>query len=208
MYKVFIENREVLFVNSQKNEETTAGISEDDLAYSHADLVNYLRHNPSIDSFSIYCGDVQKTWNRHFENFQFIHAAGGVVTKNGEWLFIEREGRIDLPKGHLESNEDSVVGAAREIAEECGIYPLHFVAPICTTHHTYVYNETQVLKKTDWYLFNYPGNQFGEPQIEEGIDAVHWLKLDEISAAYGNMFRSIQSVVDSTKDVMHQFGFL
>lgn len=143
-----------------------------------------------------------------FQELPIHWCCWGVVLKNGEWLFIEREGRIDLPKGHLELNEESVDGAAREIAEECGIYPLHFVAPVCTTHHTYVYNETPVLKKTDWYLFNYVGNQSGEPQVEEGIDAVHWLKLDEISAAYDNMFRSIQSVVDSTKDVIHQFGFL
>jgi hypothetical protein len=51
-------------VNLEKNEETTAGISEDDLAYSHADLVNYLRHNPSIDSFSQGQGKTDKSTAR------------------------------------------------------------------------------------------------------------------------------------------------
>lgn len=77
MYKVFIENREVLFVNSQKSIEPTAGISEDDLVHSHADLAHFLRLNPTIDSFSIHCDDAQRTWNRYFKNFQFIGAAGG-----------------------------------------------------------------------------------------------------------------------------------
>ena len=199
MYKVFIENREVVFVNSQKSNQFTAGISEDELMNDLMDLRHLASLNPTDEPFTIYCKDAQQAWERYFGSYQFIHAAGGVVIKEGKWLFIEREQRIDLPKGHLEPNEQVSEGAAREIAEECGIFPLTLVDFIGSTHHTYEFQSNPVLKKTDWFLFRYDGYKCGTPQMEEGIEAVHWLTWEEISTSLSDMFRSIQLVVQLTK---------
>ncbi|MBQ1222246.1 MAG: NUDIX domain-containing protein [Alistipes sp.] len=65
--------------------------------------------------------------------FTPVVAAGGVVENSrGEWLFIHRNNRWDLPKGHLEPGEELEVCATREIEEETGV-AAEVVAPICTT---------------------------------------------------------------------------
>ena len=54
--------------------------------------------------------------------FTPVEAAGGIVVNNrGEWLMIHRNGRWDLPKGHLEPYEMLPECAVREVAEETGV---------------------------------------------------------------------------------------
>ena len=54
--------------------------------------------------------------------FRYVVAAGGVVySPAGEILMIHRNGRWDLPKGHMESGESTAQCALREVEEECGV---------------------------------------------------------------------------------------
>jgi len=55
-------------------------------------------------------------------NTKVIKAAGGLVKNGrGEYLFIHRLNRWDLPKGKVEPNEKMRKAAVREVEEECGI---------------------------------------------------------------------------------------
>ena len=85
--------------------------------------------------------------------FALIEAAGGVVVNDcGQWLMIRRNGRWDLPKGHLECGERIEECAAREIEEETGVRA-GVVRPLCDTLHAYYFPKTErwELKRTHWY---------------------------------------------------------
>ena len=56
------------------------------------------------------------------KSITLIEAAGGlVINRKGEYLFIYRNDKWDLPKGKLEKGERKRQGAVREVEEECGI---------------------------------------------------------------------------------------
>ena len=54
------------------------------------------------------------------EIFHFAPAAGGLVIMNNSIVAIERNGKVDLPKGHIEKNEQDDIAAMREVEEETG----------------------------------------------------------------------------------------
>ncbi len=195
MYKVFIENRAVEFVNSQNIDSNLPGLDARLIQSIHGDLSEYLKNLDSKACFNVYCQDRQKEWDRLFRSHQFIHAAGGTVQKDQEFLLIRRLGMMDLPKGHLDINERPEIAAEREIHEECGISPLVRKEFICSTYHTYFYDDRPVLKQTDWFLFDYHGTKKGQPQTEEGIEEVIWMNFSEIKLIRNAFYASIQYVL-------------
>lgn len=52
---------------------------------------------------------------------KFEFSSGVIVINNGAILFLEREGWLDLPKGKIEKQENSLKAALRELFEETGI---------------------------------------------------------------------------------------
>ena len=50
-----------------------------------------------------------------------INSCGGVVFADDKILFILKNDKWDLPKGHLEQNETKEEAAIREIGEETGL---------------------------------------------------------------------------------------
>lgn len=198
MYKVFIENRAVEFVNSQKIAVNSKAIDAQAIQNIEQDLSQLLSDLDSNECVSIYCDDIKKDWERLFQGHQFVHAAGGLVKNDNQWLVIKRHGMLDLPKGHLEENEQPAIGAEREIAEECGVFSLQLKGFSCSTFHTYYYEGKPVLKKTDWFLFDHFGTASGTPQLEEGIEAVLWMKEEEMKISLDQFYTSIQFVIKET----------
>ena len=195
MYKVFIENRAVEFVNSQKIEPKVKGIDARSIQTIEQDLSQLLSELDPKECLLIYCDDAEKEWERLFQFHEFVHAAGGLVRNGNQWLVIKRNGMLDLPKGHLDENEKPAVGAEREIAEECGVFRLKLKGFSCSTFHTYFYEGKPVLKQTDWFVFEHFGDKTGEPQIEEGIEAVLWMQEDEMSSNFDRFYTSVQFVI-------------
>ena len=88
-----------------------------------------------------------------------IKAAGGLVKNlNGEYLFIYRNDKWDLPKGKVEKNERVKEAAVREVEEECGIKVDKLGDKICKTYHVYINKGDVVLKKTHWFDMKCIGN--------------------------------------------------
>ena len=76
----------------------------------------------SHNSVTLPTSDPQAAFAAFAGEFTMVEAAGGVaVNPRGEWLMIRRNERWDLPKGHLEANEQIAHCAVREVSEECGI---------------------------------------------------------------------------------------
>lgn len=134
-----------------------------------------------------------------FSKFNWIEAAGGLVRCQETFLFIERLGKWDLPKGKLEEGETPLEGAAREIIEECGIEnKLQNGEWLENTYHTYWMKGKSVVKKTYWFTFDYDGNRNLVPQTEEGITAVSWLQREEFNKVKENTYPSILEVINKS----------
>lgn len=128
--------------------------------------------------------------------FKRVTAAGGVVTTPfGEALMIFRNGRWDLPKGHLEPDETLRQCAAREIEEETGVAAGTFVRLLCDTWHIYNIYGSWELKHTFWYHFERPDAAVPAPQQEEGITCCEWCPLPEAHQRAEKSFPTLRAVM-------------
>ena len=127
--------------------------------------------------------------------FTQVEAAGGVVVDDrGEALLMRRNGRWDLPKGHIEPGESPEVCAAREIAEETGIRA-EVVRPLCDTWHAYWFPKTArwELKRTHWFLLR-GGEGVPTPQTEEGVEEVVWCSPARAAEYAAQAFPTVRRV--------------
>jgi len=118
-----------------------------------------------------------------------------VENNKGEYLFIYRNDKWDLPKGKIEKDEKTKIAAVREVEEECGIKVTRLGEKICKTYHAYISRGEVVLKKTHWYDMKYNGKAKLVPQLDEGITDVRWFKKGHIDAIIQNTFPSILDVL-------------
>jgi 8-oxo-dGTP pyrophosphatase MutT (NUDIX family) len=132
------------------------------------------------------------------EKYHLIQAAGGVVTDDtARVLLIFRRGKWDLPKGKAEENEPLELCANREVIEETGLYELALRKLLAITYHTYTEKGKDILKETHWYLFDAPGKQQFQPQLEEGILKVEWVERENIDKYKRNTYRLIKDVLEA-----------
>ena len=128
-----------------------------------------------------------------------IIAAGGIVVNpNKEMLWIFRRGFWDLPKGKLDPNETIEACAIREVMEETGISHLILEKLITTTTHQYhdKYLNKEVEKTTYWYAMTTDLIQEGIPQFEEDIEAIAWVKKEDIAPYLANTYDNIKAVME------------
>ena len=114
-------------------------------------------------------------WAYFMTLHQRVIAAGGWVRNEaGELLVIERNGKLDMPKGKLESKETVEVCAVREVQEECRVKRCKITGPAVRTYHCYPDRGEYMLKTTYWYPMVTDYSKKLKPQIDEGITAVYW----------------------------------
>ena len=120
-------------------------------------------------------------FNKFKKQFKMIKAAGGIVFNEvGELLLIKRLGLWDLPKGKLEEGEDQRLAALREVHEECGLNFLGILSKVSNTYHAYQLKGRWILKRCAWYKMVAWGDISVQPQIEEDITEVRWVKKEFI----------------------------
>ncbi len=129
--------------------------------------------------------------------FTQIEAAGGVVVNDrGEWLMMRRNGRWDLPKGHLECGEriEERAPARNRRGDGCRA---EVVRPLCDTWHAYYFPKTErwELKRTHWYELHTASCDRLVPQAEEGIEQVVWCTPAEVTRNLRDAFPTIRCVV-------------
>ncbi len=125
-----------------------------------------------------------------------INAAGGLVANaHGEFLFIFRNKKWDLPKGKVEKAEKNRLAAVREVEEECGVKILTIGKRLCKTYHVYVLNNKLVLKKTNWYNMCVKAVPKLIPQKEEGITSAVWVAPLGVKAKTKNTYPLILDVL-------------
>ncbi|MCW3102589.1 MAG: hypothetical protein JWO09_1029 [Bacteroidetes bacterium] len=129
--------------------------------------------------------------------FNVVEAAGGLVKNpNNEYLFIQRNGKWDLPKGKVEKKEAIRDAAVREVEEECGISGLTITKELETTYHTYYLDDKAVLKPTHWFEMSCSDTSRPVPQAEEGITDVKWISPADFKMVRENTFPSILDLIE------------
>jgi len=197
MYKVHFENRFIV-VSSEPDRLQKYGLfhkfnATDELYKIIADF----QADKSMQAINIYGTDIEHLWKIFRIFFTEVGAAGGLVKhKSGRYLFIEKKGKLDLPKGHIEPGEEANVCAIREVNEECGITGHTIIKPLTPSYHTYSWEGISYLKKTHWFLMKYNGDMITEPQYEEGITKVVWLFPDELNTIKKNAWLSLMDLIN------------
>jgi len=152
--------------------------------------------NEEVKQVYFYNKDEDLLFEYFSSMFKNIEAAGGLVkNENGEYLFIFRNGKWDLPKGKREKGESIKSCAMREVEEECGVKGLAITKKIGSTFHTYYLEERAVLKQTYWFEMNCTHHTQLEPQLEEGITEVKWINKKDIEMVLENTYDSIKEVL-------------
>ena len=133
--------------------------------------------------------------------FKIVGAAGGVVRHDSKILMIKRLGVPDLPKGHIEREENVQTCALREVREECGLQELRIERPLQDTWHIYFRDEKWHLKQTHWFMMTCPPNQTLTPQMEEDIEEVYWLPYPAINTVLPKTYASLRPVLTEVKEL-------
>ena len=190
MYKVFVNDKPLFLTNEIKKE---------------TDFKFFLLETANINQIIInfFQNKLQKAYLYHPEEKEIIKtlkakipvnkAGGGLVyNKNGDVLFIFRNGKWDLPKGGIEKGELIEATAIREVEEETGVTGLTITEKLQKTYHIFRRNGKYKLKITHWYEMktDFEGTPMG--QIEEGIEKVAWLNPDQIKEALQNSYENIK----------------
>ncbi len=199
MYKVHFENRFITISPEPDRLQKYALFHKFNETSELYKLIAEFQSDKSIKSMNVYCTDIELLWKIFRIYFTEVGAAGGLVRHvSGKFLFIEKKGKLDLPKGHIEPDEEPAECALREVSEECGITGHTIVKEICISYHTYSWEGISYLKKTIWYLMDYSGKLITDPQVEENITKVEWLLPDEINDIKGTAWLSLMEVINSS----------
>jgi len=111
-------------------------------------------------------------------------SAGGVVlNKYGEVLVVNQNGKTwSLPKGHVESQEDHMQAARREIYEESGVSDLNFVKELGVYQRYKVSlsgeDDTAEFKTITMYLFKTAQHDLN-PRDRDNPEA-RWVKKEQV----------------------------
>ena len=199
MYKVHFENRFIVLSPEPDRLQKYGLFHKFNETPDFYKLISDFQTDKSIQSINVYGTDIKHLWKIFRIYFNEVEAAGGVVRHtSGRYLFIEKKGRIDLPKGHIEPGEEPVDCALREVSEECGITGHYIIKPGSHSYHTYSWEGISYLKKTYWFLMGYDGEMKTEPQTDEGITKVEWLFPDELNSIKSNAWLSLMEVINSS----------
>lgn len=161
--------------------------------FTRAKVLNFFE---TYNTITLAGESAEELFAQFTSEFLLVRAAGGVVTTpRNEALMIFRNGRWDLPKGHLEPEESLRTCAAREIEEETGVRPTALVRPLGHTWHIYnVYGRWE-LKQTFWYHFTCEEATKSAPQQEEGITRCEWCSVEEACRRAEQSFPTLRVVM-------------
>ena len=154
----------------------------------------------SANTYALISDDPKVYFKEFKKSLTIIKASGGLVKNaKGEYLFIFRNKKWDLPKGKVEKGEGMKEAGLREVEEECGVKISGNDKRLCKTYHIYALNNKLVLKRTNWYSMTVKGIPKLIPQKEEGITKAEWLNAADLKPVLKNTYPSIVDVLKAGK---------
>jgi hypothetical protein len=138
MYKVFV-NDKPLFLTNQIFKETDFQLFLLESVDFKQLIVKYFQNK--IQKAYLYHPDEKEIMKVLKTKIPVNKAGGGLVyNKNGEVLFIFRNGKWDLPKGGTNKGEEIEDTAMREVEEETGVNGLSISKKLQKTYHIFKRN--------------------------------------------------------------------
>ncbi len=158
-------------------------------------IENFLKHGNTTNLF-IETANIEKTFEAVKEHFKYIVAAGGLIQKKDQYLFIKRLGKWDLPKGKLDKGESIEHAAIRECEEETSVEGLKILKQISDTYHIYEHKKGFALKTSYWFHMETSSEKELKPQTEENIEEVKWMSIDDVrNTVLLNTYITIEKLV-------------
>jgi len=147
------------------------------------------KQSPAVESF--------------FSLFTRVEAAGGLVkNEKGEYLFIFRLGRWDLPKGKIDKKdhntdpkEERKTAAIREVKEETGLQTVEITRELPSTYHIYTIKDKTILKCTHWFEMSADSAQPLKPQTSERIFQVKWTPPKAVHGILSLTYASLREIL-------------
>lgn len=203
MYKVFF-NQKLINISARENITLNKRKSQKSDSFTVFDIQKWFKNFIQNNDPEVHLTHVSP--EHFFELFKSaflnINAAGGVVfNRDGEILFILRNGIWDLPKGKVDEGETTPETAIREVEEECGISGMQIVKKLSSTYHIYqsrykITKEQWIFKETFWYEMKYSGAAKGTPQQEEGITKIKWCARNELDVVLANTYENLKQIIN------------
>jgi 8-oxo-dGTP pyrophosphatase MutT (NUDIX family) len=202
MYKVFLNDREIVIAQPAgqimfpqfevtENIQTANEVKNWFSKFINETKTNALMIQDNPDEF------MTAVFSQAFTQ---IEAAGGIVKRNGQMLFILRNEKWDLPKGKLDAGETPEEAAIREVEEECGIQGHQIIKLLPSTWH--IYQSTWkgsagewILKKTHWFEMEYTGTENGTPETGENISEIRWFGKEDFGLVLENTYANLKEVI-------------
>jgi len=190
MYKVFV-NDKPLFLTNEIFKETDFQLFLLESVDFKQLIVKMFQNK--IQKAYLYYPDEKEIMKVLKTKIPVNKAGGGLVyNKNGDVLFIFRNGKWDLPKGGTEKGEDIEQTSMREVEEETGVNGLKIIKKLQKTYHIFKRNGVYKLKITHWFEMQTDFDGIPEGQIDEGIDKVEWKNPTQIQEALKNSYENIK----------------
>jgi 8-oxo-dGTP pyrophosphatase MutT (NUDIX family) len=190
MYKVFVNDKPLFLTNEIFKETDFQLFLLESIDFKQ--LIVKIFQN-KIQKAYLYYPDEKEIMKVLKTKIPVNKAGGGLVyNKNGDVLFIFRNGKWDLPKGGTEKGEDIEQTSMREVEEETGVNGLKIIKKLQKTYHIFKRNGVYKLKITHWFEMQTDFEGIPEGQIDEGIDKVEWKNPTQIQEALKNSYENIK----------------
>lgn len=133
-------------------------------------------------------------------------SAGGIVyqTKNNKisiLLIKDPKNKWTFPKGLIETGEQPISTAKREIEEEAGITEIHYKNKLGMVNYVYTFKDVFIRKTVYYYLFEAQGVNNPVAQQEEGISEAKFFPLNIISEIIGYQKTNVP-VLKKAKEIL------
>jgi len=192
MYKVFVNDRPIIFTSSLIFEEDFPLLNFKDISIPH--VINKVKAG-NLKGVYLFSEELEKDWELFCRTYNIKEAGGGLVLNDKkEILFIYRARKWDLPKGRKANNETIEETAIREVQEECGISQVTIDQFLLNTYHMFYDKGALRLKKIYWFLMKTSFTGELTPLLEEGIKHVVFKNQEEIEAALQNTYANVRTV--------------
>lgn len=199
MYKVFVNDRPIIFTSSSIKRDEFSVMNYKDIILE--DVIKEVKTGKS-KGVCLFTPNLEKVWGKFCIDYKLREAGGGlVVNSKNEILFIYRANKWDLPKGRAEINEKIDKTAIREVKEEVGIQKLTIEKFLINTYHLYSSKGKDRLKKTYWYLMKTDFKGVLKPLLEEGITEAAFFQEKKIKEVIlTNTYKNIITVYNFYKN--------